>query len=285
MGRRNDLAGLAALGALGMILNDRNKAQTTERYTPSGGAYGEGVAPAGDDMSLRGGAEDERPAPTGMGEATRLMPNKTPSRKPNPVSAKKALDQMSGGSRRGPAFETGSGGGRGPAIGEEAAYLASKRGVTGSPGVSYDAPMPSRRLSPQEALAQIPDGTPMDPNSDRGPNAVDSTELGRNFSALTNGLGPGKLVTGLSLAAREARAASLAQKAYNARAAARRTNEGLNATEAAAARDRLREASFEGGMKKGGSVKKSFSNKPTKISASSRGDGIAMRGKTRGIMR
>jgi len=281
MGRRNDLAGLAALGALGMILNKRGASEAPD---------------------MRGGAEDERPAPAGMGEATQLLSDRnedysnegrTPPRnlvvdkkavrKPNPVSAKKVLDQVSGGPRRGPAFETGSGGGRGPAFGEAEAYLASRRGVTGSPGGSYDVPPAPRRLSAQESLAQIPDGAPMDVNSDRGPNAVTGTDLSRNLSNTAMALTPISGGVGKFLA--ELPTLGKAQKAYNAQAAARRANEGLNATEAAAARDRLREASFEGGMKKGGKVKKSFSNKPTKTSASRRGDGIAMRGKTRGIMR
>lgn len=96
-----------------------------------------------------------------------------------------------------------------------------------------------RRLSTAEAMADLDRRTgvkPMDPNSSRGPNAADSTELGRNASALMSGMGPGKLVTGLSLAAREAKAADMAQKAYNARAAARRSEEGLSAAEAAVAK-------------------------------------------------
>ena len=106
-----------------------------------------------------------------------------------------------------------------------------------------DAPEPKaaaetpRMRTRAELLAAIPTGgragagpTPGDGRS------VDSTEAGRNFSALMNAAGPGKLATGLTLAAREGMAANAAQKAYNARAAARRAEEGLSATEAAAAK-------------------------------------------------
>jgi hypothetical protein len=78
----------------------------------------------------------------------------------------------------------------------------------------------------------------------------------------------------------------LAQEAYNTRAATRRAEEGLNATEAADARRRMMEASFEGGMKRGGKVKKMAKGGMTSkmSSASRRGDGIATKGKTRGRM-
>jgi hypothetical protein len=50
---RKELAGLAALGALAMMANKSKK----------------------EVPDMRGGAEDERPAPTGMGEATQLLPS------------------------------------------------------------------------------------------------------------------------------------------------------------------------------------------------------------------
>lgn len=129
---------------------------------------------------------------------------------------------------------------------------------------------------------------------------VDSTELGRNYEALMNAAGPGRMATGLTLAAREAQTARAAQKAYNARAEARRAAEGLNAVEAAAAKQTLREnktlnpLSWMAGpkgmaenFKRGGKVKaktpaKKMSSGGTTSQASRRGDGIALRGKTRG---
>lgn len=139
-----------------------------------------------------------------------------------------------------------------------------------------------RRGTPED----IPGSAPAGWRGGSGERA-DSTELGRNVSAAMNAMGPGRIATGLSLAAREAAAANAAQKAYNARAAARRAEEGLNATEAAAAKQAIRERktlnplswlSGPKGMenfKKGGVVKKASS-------ASRRGDGIASKGKTRG---
>lgn len=89
--------------------------------------------------------------------------------------------------------------------------------------------------------AELVDAIPTGGKKGAGPtagngNSVDSTELSRNASALMNSVGPGKLVTGLSLAAREGMTANAAQKAYNARSAARRSEEGLSAAEAAAAK-------------------------------------------------
>ena len=125
------------------------------------------------------------------------------------------------------------------------------RPAEGAPKTSMGASSPRKRTR-EESIAAIPtEGRSAPSRGER----VDSTELGRNASALMNASGPGKLVTGLSLAAREYKAGKAAQNAYNQRAAMRRSGEGLNAEEAAAARARIREASFEGGMKTGGSVK------------------------------
>ena len=88
----------------------------------------------------------------------------------------------------------------------------------------------SRKRTREESIAAIPGQKRAGPS---GGERADSTELGRNASALFNSTGPGKIATGLSLAAREGMAANAAQKAYNARAALRRSEEGLNAAEAA----------------------------------------------------
>jgi hypothetical protein len=48
--------------------------------------------------------------------------------------------------------------------------------------------------------------------------------------------------------------------------------------------DRFVESTFEGGMKRGGKVKKMASGGMARSSASKRGDGIASKGKTRGKM-
>jgi hypothetical protein len=107
--------------------------------------------------------------------------------------------------------------------------------------------------------------------------------LSRNLAALTPfGGGVGKIAAELSTAGRS-------QRAYNAAQAARRSAEGMNPTEALAAREAATQAAREAktlnpnawlagpkGMaenfRKGG------------MTASRRGDGIASRGKTRGKM-
>jgi hypothetical protein len=179
---------------------------------------------------------------------------------------------------------------------------AATRNDPDAPVASSETP---RMRTKEEIRAAIPTGgkAGAGPTESKG-NSASGSELGRNVSALMNATGPGKLATGLTLAAREAKAAKGIQDAYNARAAARRSEEGLNAAEAAAAKAasaakatraereakvaprRTREAKtmnpnawmagpkgMREDFKKGGSVKSS---------ASSRGDGIASRGKTRG---
>jgi hypothetical protein len=96
---------------------------------------------------------------------------------------------------------------------------------------------PPRSRTREESFAAIPTGGKpgAGPTAGNG-NSVDSTETSRNLSALMNFAGPGKLATGLTLAAREAKAGKGIQEAYNARAAARRSEEGLSAAEAAAAK-------------------------------------------------
>jgi len=96
---------------------------------------------------------------------------------------------------------------------------------------------PPRNRTREESLAAIPTGgkAGAGPTESKG-NSASGSELGRNFSALMNAVGPGKMATGLTLAAREAKAAKGIQDTYNARSAARRAEEGLSAAEAAAAK-------------------------------------------------
>jgi hypothetical protein len=283
MARAKDIAGLAALGALGMMLNSK------------GGSEGKPSTPSDDqynpDVKYAGLMEQKEP---GWESGTSTKPKKPSSAGGSKPSSKRSeivnpeLTRIAG-----------QGGPRGTRYNEDDASQTRIAGQGGPRGTRYNEnAAPQRSLNSAEALAQLDQQTgvrAMDPNSSRGPNAADSTELGRNFSALSNATGPGKLVTGLSLAAREARAADLAQKAYNQRAALRRSEEGLNAEEAARAAVSARDAKTLNPMawmagpkgmkedfKRGGKVKKMASGGKAKVSASSRGDGIAMRGKTRG---
>jgi hypothetical protein len=160
-------------------------------------------------------------------------------------------------------------------------YLNDKQGLTrrGSPAVEKTVtaapatPMAKPvKMSREESIAQIP--TSGYRKVAEGESASGS-EVGRNLSALMNGTGPGKLATGLTLAAREYTAANAVRRAMEAKAAkevAARTARVATRRQAAGAKEALRrDATFEGGMARGGKVS----------SASRRADGIAQRGKTR----
>jgi hypothetical protein len=96
--------------------------------------------------------------------------------------------------------------------------------------------IPTRRLKDNETQASYEAAAERRSKEPVGPNSASGSELGRNVSAIMNATGPGKLATGLTLAAREAKAGKGVQEAYNARAAARRSEEGLSASEAATAK-------------------------------------------------
>jgi hypothetical protein len=95
---------------------------------------------------------------------------------------------------------------------------------------------PPRNRTRAELIAAIPTGgkAGAGPTAGNG-NSVDSTELSRNASAFMNGMGPGKLVTGLSLAAREGMAANkAAQAAPKVAEAAEKTEKVAKAVKTAA---------------------------------------------------
>jgi hypothetical protein len=281
---RKDLAGLAALGALGYMLT-KDKGDS---------------AP-----SMRGGAEDERPAPTGMGEATQLLSDRnenfsnegrtgvtrTPiGAVPRPRASTSSVSPASGGPRRGPGFETGSGGGRGPAFGEAEAYRqrqfeeADARARTPQ-GQADRAKMEQAQaleaVRPEEAMigggglktvAAMARGLAGRKSAAAGGEKLAeyiTPELGYSQKLLQ---GPTKQLTGPSKAElvardRAARAAEreAGRKEFNQRGV-----------------DRFVESTFEGGMKRGGKVKKMASGGMARSSASKRGDGIASKGKTKG---
>jgi hypothetical protein len=115
---------------------------------------------------------------------------------------------------------------------------------------------------------------------------VTGNELTRNLNAALIGRGPIGL-SQLGNIGAEAATAGRVQRNYNARAAARRAEEGLSPAESAEVRRRIAEAAAEGGMKRGGMAKAKAKTKPKKMasggmtSASKRGDGIATKGKTK----
>ena len=296
---RKDLAGLAALGALGYMLNKDKPTQVKDR---SGSSI----------PDMRGGAEDERPAPTGMGEATRLL---TPDRNEN------FSNEGRTGITRTPVG----------AVPRPRPVVRPSSAAAPSQSAPAPAPAPARAMSREEAMAELDRATgtkAMDPNAARGPNAVTGTDFSRNVSNTLNALTPiggGVGKVGVDMAYRGRNAATAAEK-FREAANARRAAEGYSPAEALsvlqkgagknvpsvgreevtnpmmwmagpknaknfreAAKDlnkrgTMEEAAFEGGMKRGGKVKKMASGGMARSSASKRGDGIASKGKTRGKM-
>jgi len=277
---RKDLAGLAALGALGYMLT-RDKGDS---------------AP-----SMRGGAEDERPAPTGMGEATQLLSNRnenfsnegrtgvtrTPiGAVPRPRASTSSVSPASGGPRRGPGFETGSGGGRGPAFGEAEAYRQRQFEEANARANTPEGRADRAKMEQAQALEAVRPEEAMIGGGGlktvaamaRGLANRRGAEKLAEYSVPRIGTEPLKIgteplkMTGPSkaeLVARD-RAARTAgreaeRKEFNQRG-----------------RDRFVESTFEGGMKRGGKVKKMASGGMARSSASSRADGIASKGKTKG---
>lgn len=288
----NNLAGLAALGALGYLIKSRGDSANKSKQD-SGAFYEAGSGPnelARDDESQWGvqtpeqrryaaevNPDDESQWGTAVpGQVAYRKPSTRPTARPNPSSQGSRYPTppqrltTSNDPRTQPDFDPISAQGAGPSsyptqgtrpsTGNIGPTMRSLRGADLIPGQSVQAPQGGERVD-------------------------NPSELRRLMEAV----GPGKLA-GVGNLATELATAKRAQQAYNARAALRRGAEGLSPAEAAAAKARLREASFEGGMKKGGSVKakgksmKLASGGSTRSSASKRGDGIASKGRTRGKM-
>jgi hypothetical protein len=278
---RKDLAGLAALGALGYMLNRDKPTQVEDR--------------SGSSFSMRGGAEDERPAPTGMGEATQLLSDRN--------------ENFSNEGRTG-ITRTPVG----------AVPRPRPRPMAAAPVAAPQQTAPAGPVNPIDELNRATGTKPMDPNSDRGPNAVTGTELDRNVNNAMNAVGGGglRMVRNLARAKAEADMARAAttkggklaeyitpELGYSQKVLQNNPTKQLTgpskaelvardraarAAEREAGRkefnqrgvDRFVESTFEGGMKRGGKVKKMASGGMARSSASSRGDGIASKGKTRG---
>jgi len=288
MASRKDLAGLAALGALGYMLNkDSKPTQVEDRYGPDEGKpYNM--------RDMRGGAEDERPAPTGMGIATQLLPSNF-----------NRNENFSNEGRTG-VMRTPVG----------AVPRPRPRPMAAAP-VAAPQQTSSAPVNPIDELNRATGAKPMDPNSDRGPNAVTSTELDRNVNNALNAVGGGglRMVRNLARAKAEAdmaRAATRGEKlaeyitpelGYTQKLLQGPTKQLTGPSKAElVARDRAARAAGREAertnfnrytnelgaadlpYKKGGKVKKMASGGMARSSASRRGDGIASKGKTRGKM-
>ena len=237
MARRGDLAGLAALGALGYMLSRGDKA------APTGGGGGRMPAAASeagpsidDDMRKRALAEGEK---VSEGErVSRYKPNpfdvedagggydRKPTGRPTATTAASVATgvdprdreaSMSRG-RRAPVQSAGSGrGGQGGPTAEElAAYTASRQGGSGRGGQggprAGEAEAYARSMAMRGAKEnEIPTGGPAGYSGVRG-EKIDSSELGRNVSNTLAAMGPGKL-SGVSKIGYEMRNADAIRKA------------------------------------------------------------------------
>jgi len=243
---RKDLGGLAALGALGMLLakkGDKGSSPAMERAAEKASStkyeddtYDPGIrsdrADVLDEMGMVN-PRMKRNTETGdlysPDEAITRPSVRRSTKASAPRKVQAAVDTKPMG---------GSGGGRGPAIGEVEAYQRNK---------------PMTREQSLARLNELTGTKEMDPNADRGPNAVRGSELGRNVSNTLNALTP--LGGGVGKAMVEGAMIPRTQRLYNEAAAARRSAEGFSPAEAVARRRMMEEAAFEGGMKKGGKVK------------------------------
>ncbi|CAB4123760.1 hypothetical protein UFOVP48_77 [uncultured Caudovirales phage] len=139
-------------------------------------------------------------------------------------------------------------------------------------------------------------GSPSAPNG----NSADSTELGRNLSAAVNATGASSALQGIRRGAAVGKglaefaagrnAAAEVAPVVNARRAApnpatlEKFNEGLRKAKPAMDREAARQAVLKADTLKTGGKVKGYAKGGSISSASSRADGIAQRGKTRGVM-
>jgi hypothetical protein len=189
--------------------------------------------------------------------------------------------------------------------------VAGSKPVTVTKEKTVESVTTPKRMSGADAMAQLDRQTgvkPMDPNSDRGPNAVTGTDFSRNVSNTMNALTPlgggvGKIGAELAMGSRAAKAAEVGAKGREAvmnpmawaggpkamNAIQKVENAANKAAKAASRKTKpLSEIDTTGGAigyKKGGAIKKFAKGGTVSVSsASRRADGIAIRGKTKGTM-
>jgi hypothetical protein len=276
MARRKDLAGLAALGALGYILNNRDEpTKVQDRTGSSTASTGMGevtqlLTPdnsSGKDYGGSSGTGDYAPGPSSMMRPEPVTkPRSRPVTRPvtRPVAAA-APAVVSDAQRQ---YDEANARAKTPEGRAERARMESSQAL--------------EAVRPEEAMigggglkgvAALARGLANRKGATAGGEKLAqyvTPELGYSQKVLQNN--PTRQLTGPSkteLVARDraARAAGreAERKEFNQRG-----------------RDRFVESTFEGGMKRGGKVKKMASGGMARSSASSRADGIASRGKTRG---
>ena len=329
MARRKDIAGLAALGALGMMLSNK------------GGSDGEKSAPMlsddqyNPDVKYAGLMEQKEPGwDTPSGAAPSRSSGK-PSGLSTPRSKRLTGDdqynpdvrqgRVAGqGGPRGTRYNEagmGSAGQKGPGFGEEAAYRQQQYEAAQAQANTPKGRAERQAKAESQALGQVrPEeyviGAPMSSvkavaNMARGLAKSRGGEKLAEYSQPAIGYAERKLLTGggdralleapprrltgpsAQTASRSGEVADSGREAVTnpmAWTGGPKSMREIQAMEdAARARRGMSEMDTTGGAigyKRGGMTKKSaMSSKPAKMTASSRGDGIAMRGKTRGMMR
>ena len=286
MARRKDLAGLAALGALGYMLNRDSKPTEVEDRSGSN-IPSTGLSEAtrlltpdssGKDFGGSSGTGDYAPGPSSM------MRREPTARTSSTLRPAATASTASGSSRTKPM--TGSGGGRGPAAGEAEAYRQRQFEEANARARTPEGRAERARMESSQALEAVRPEEAMIGGGGlktvaamaRGLAGRRGTEKLAEYSVPRIGTEPLKIgteplkMTGPSKAELVAR--DRAGRAAGREAERKEFNQrGV---------DRFVESTFEGGMKRGGKVKKMASGGMARSSASSRADGIASRGKTRG---
>lgn len=293
MASRKDLAGLAALGALGYMLTRDSK--PTEVENRSGSSMGEATRlltpdSSGKDFGGSSGTGDYAPGPSSM------MRREPTARTSSTLRPAATASTASGSSRTKPMAGSGSGGGRGPAFGEAEAYRqrqfdeANARARTPQ-GQADRAKMEQAQaleaVRPEEAMigggglktvAAMARGLA----GRRGTEKLAEYSVPRIGTETVPRIGTEPLKIGKEpLKMTGPSKAELVARDRAARAAAREAERSDFNKRGV---DRFVESTFEGGMKRGGKVKKMASGGMARSSASSRADGIASKGKTRGKM-
>lgn len=280
MARRGDLAGLAALGALGYALTrGGKKAQVEERssrFVPDEAPAASNRMLYPDESSNTGGDY----APAAPREMRPAAPVRAPAAAPAMMSQEEMTRRRLAGGPRGRTDSTltrvaGQGGPRGTR------YSATDTGDE-TDRLARRYPAAPRQMTREEAISRIPTAMEGYTPSDRP--RVTGNELTRNIMNTLNA------TAGLSAPGVVGKET---MKQFAARAAARRAEEGLSEAEVAdfLRRKALSEMDVMGGAvgyKKGGKVKakakpvkKMASGGMAKSSASKRADGIATKGKTK----
>jgi hypothetical protein len=276
MASRKDLAGLAALGALGYMLSRDKNADVDTSNVGDVDLTGGARAQRERDMSDMGDSSNTTgqyaPGPSNM---MRREPVAKPRPSPRPTT--RPVTPMTG---------TGSGGGRGPAFGEAEAYRQRQFEEANARANSPEGRAERARMEQAQALEAVRPEEAMIGGGGLKTVAAMARGLARRPAKLNEYIrpeltyaekqllqnNPTRQITGPSKADLVAR--DRAARAAGREAERQEFNKrGL---------DRFVESTFEGGMKRGGKVKKMASGGMARSSASKRGDGIATKGKTKG---